>query len=58
MMPKLLGPLDHFAREQEGSPSRPEAIRIIVEDWLTGHGYLGASDNALRPDQLNAENDG
>lgn len=36
----LIGPLDKYASEEEDSPSRPEAIRRILRDWLIGHGYL------------------
>ena len=54
----LLNGIDAFARSEPDGPSRPEALRRILRDWLNGHGYLGASDEALRLDQLNAENDG
>lgn len=32
--------LDAFREGQEDMPSRSEAIRLILSDWLTGHGYL------------------
>lgn len=35
----LLVPLDKFAAEQN-DPSRPEAIRRILRDWLEVNGYL------------------
>ena len=36
----ILEPLDKFASEESDGPSRPEAIRRILRDWLIGHGYL------------------
>lgn len=36
----LLNPLDSFASSEDDKPSRPEAIRRILRDWLIGHGYL------------------
>ena len=36
----LLDPLDAYRADQEGRPSRPEAIRSILKDWLSDHGYL------------------
>lgn len=34
-----LGAIDAFAAETKGL-SRQDAIRRILKDWLTGHGYL------------------
>lgn len=31
--------LDAFRNEQDDLPSRSEAIRHILSDWLTGRGY-------------------
>lgn len=36
----LLSPLDAFIASETDAPSRPEAIRRILRDWLIGHGYL------------------
>ncbi|MEY9629059.1 hypothetical protein [Sinorhizobium fredii] len=36
----LLSPLDKFCGEEADRPSRPEAIRRILRDWLVSHGYL------------------
>jgi hypothetical protein len=58
MLPGLLGPLDRYIADRGAGSSRPETIRAIVEDWLIGHGYLGAGEKSLRPEELNAENDG
>lgn len=40
--------------------SRPEALRIAFRDWAIANGYLrhDTANEALRPDQLNASNDG
>lgn len=36
----LLDPLDTYRVTQADKPSRPEAIRRILRDWLSGRGYL------------------
>ena len=36
-----LDALDAFAATEEDKPSRPEAIRRILRDWLRQRGYLG-----------------
>ncbi|RVG50584.1 ribbon-helix-helix protein, CopG family [Sinorhizobium meliloti] len=36
----LLAPLDAFVADQEGKPSRAEAIRTIIRDWLISNGYI------------------
>jgi len=33
-------------------------IRRVMVEWLRKRGHLGGGDEGLRPDQLNAENDG
>ncbi|MCJ2077870.1 ribbon-helix-helix domain-containing protein [Methylobacterium sp. E-016] len=39
--PALLAPLDAWIADQpEPKPSRPEAIRHALTDWLTGQGYV------------------
>lgn len=40
MPPELLTALEAFRRDQRLIPTRPEAIREIVGDWLAGKGYL------------------
>jgi ABC-type ATPase with predicted acetyltransferase domain len=56
---ELTAALDNAAAEQD-APSRSELIRRIVVEWLKDRGYLrnAQSDQGLRPDQLNSENDG
>jgi hypothetical protein len=40
LQPPLLAALDRFAEEQDGKPSRPEAVRMILADALIGYGFL------------------
>ncbi|TPI54737.1 CopG family transcriptional regulator [Mesorhizobium sp. B3-1-7] len=35
-----LDAIDAFAAEQADSPTRPEAIRRIMRNWLQAHNYL------------------
>jgi hypothetical protein len=35
-----LSAIDAWRQPEEGSPTRPEAIRRIVTDWLRQRGYL------------------
>jgi hypothetical protein len=37
-----LSAVDAFSASEPDKPSRPEAIRRIVRDWLIGNGYLKA----------------
>ena len=37
--------LDLWCREREDGGKRSEAIRFILRDWLTGHGYLRHRDD-------------
>ena len=36
----LLNDLDAFIDDEDDKPSRPEAMRRILRDWLVSHGYL------------------
>ncbi|TXM93697.1 hypothetical protein FV232_10410 [Methylobacterium sp. WL30] len=41
LMPTQVSPLDAWIADQpEPKPSRPEAIRHALTDWLTGQGYV------------------
>lgn len=35
-----LNGIDAFSADQPDKPSRTEAVRRIIRDWLIGHGYL------------------
>lgn len=45
MQPDLLSALDAFVTGDGEGCSRPEAVRHILSDWLTGHGYLPHRDD-------------
>jgi metal-responsive CopG/Arc/MetJ family transcriptional regulator len=51
----IVAALDAFA-EQHALASRPEAIRRILETWADD--FSRASDTGIRPEELNASNDG
>jgi hypothetical protein len=54
--PTQLAQLDVWiARQPDPKPSRPEAIRCILDDWLRECGYL-SQDRGIRLDQLTSEN--
>ncbi len=39
--PEQLAPLDAWISDQpDPKPTRPEAVRHVLADWLTGQGYL------------------
>jgi len=41
LQPELLEPLDSWIAEQpEPRPSRPEAVRFALRDWLIGIGLI------------------
>ena len=64
MQPHLLAALDRFRSEMDGDVNRPEAVRTLVRNALIADGCLqdhlaiAETNEGLRPDQLNAENDG
>ena len=47
--------IDAWAKAQSDKPNRSEAVRRLVERGLT---VKGKGKKSLRPDQLNASNDG
>jgi hypothetical protein len=40
MPPDVAGLDAYIAAQPDPKPSRPEAIRLALRDWLVGHGYL------------------
>lgn len=44
MQPPLLAALDAFIADEADPPSRPEAVRRLLTESLTGLGYLPAID--------------
>lgn len=60
LQPELLIALDRYiAREMPGA-SRAEAIRYALRQCLVSHGITTGpiEDQGLKPEELNAENDG
>mgnify|MGYP000032396575 CR=1 FL=1 len=56
----LLDGVDAYAAGEKDRPSRAEAVRRIVHDWLRAKGYLRASEReeGTRPEDLSSANDG
>jgi hypothetical protein len=45
LLPLALEPLDAWIADQpDPKPSRPEAIREALMEWLAGHGYVRPRD--------------
>lgn len=40
LQPRDLDALDAFLKSADDPLTRPQAIRAILADWLTGHGFL------------------
>ncbi|GAB4350674.1 MAG: hypothetical protein Kow0026_07120 [Oricola sp.] len=55
----LLDGLDAWAAGEKGAPSRAEAVRRILHDWLRAKGYLRISEReeGTRPEDLSSAND-
>lgn len=45
IQPEMLKALDAYRKSHKPSPSRPEAIREAVSDWLIGLGILKPPTN-------------
>lgn len=45
LQPEPLDALDAFAASEKDAPSRPEAVRRILRDWLIGHGYIASPED-------------
>lgn len=41
----VLEAMDAFAASEKDAPSRPEAVRRILRDWLIGHGYIASPED-------------
>jgi hypothetical protein len=46
-----LAPLDRWIENQEPRPTRPEAIRRVLRNWLIGAGLLKAREDRSNLDQ-------
>ena len=59
MPPDVTAAIVTAAAAETDHPTRSAMIRRIVVEWLRERGHLpAAADEALRPDELNSENDG
>lgn len=47
LTPEVEEALDRFALEQ--NITREEALAVIAEDWLIGHGYLQTTRDSAEP---------
>lgn len=54
--PDMLAALDKFV-DLDAIPSRPEAVRLILKEWLMENQMLPADQEGTRPEDLNASND-
>ncbi len=56
--PELSAALDRFIERDHPEMARAEAIVAAFRDWATARGLVASVDQGLRPDELNASNDG
>jgi hypothetical protein len=54
---ELVAALDRYIATEQLSAGRPEALVAAFRDWAMAHGYL-AGQEGMKPEQLNASNDG
>ncbi|KAB2955736.1 MAG: hypothetical protein F9K19_10545 [Rhizobiaceae bacterium] len=55
---ELSSALDRFIERDHPEMDRSEAIVAAFRDWATARGLVANADEGLRPDELNASNDG
>lgn len=56
LQPDMLEALDKFV-DRDAIPSRPEAVRLILKEWLVANQMLPPDQEGTRPEDLNASND-
>ena len=56
LQPDMLAALDRFVY-RDAIPTRPEAVRLILKEWLISNQMLPADQEGIRPEDLNASND-
>lgn len=54
----LAAALDRLAERDHPGATRADALVAAFRDWATARGLLAGADEGLRPDELNASNDG
>ena len=59
LSPSTVQALETWAAAQPQPLSRDEAVEVLLTDALREAGYMAGSEpQGMRPDELNAENDG
>ncbi|KQY26302.1 hypothetical protein [Rhizobium sp. Root482] len=56
--PRIEKALQSFISDHPGIHLREQAIAAILENWFTSHGYLHHEQEGIRPEDLDASNDG
>lgn len=54
----LAAALESFIEREHPELTPEEALRLAFRDWATARGLVPTMDAGLRPEQLNASNDG
>ena len=50
--------LDRFIDREHPEMARSEALVTAFREWATSRGLVATTDDGLRPEELNASNDG
>jgi hypothetical protein len=58
LSPDLAAALDRFIERDRPEMSRAEAMAAAFREWATARGLVASADDGLRPEELNASNDG
>ena len=58
LSPDLAAALESFIEREHPDLTPEEALRLAFRDWATARGLVPSMDAGLRPEQLNASNDG
>lgn len=58
LTPELSAAIDRSVTESATNQSRELVVTQALHEWAASKGYLSDSDEGLKPDQLNAANDG
>jgi metal-responsive CopG/Arc/MetJ family transcriptional regulator len=55
----LLAGIEAYSSTQKDSPSRPDAVRRILREWLQSNGFIRSltAEEGRRPEDLNSAND-
>jgi len=58
LSPDLAAALDRFIEREHAVMTRSEAMAAAFREWATARGLVASADDGLRPEELNASNDG